>query len=97
MMLHRREFVAAISAAALTRVRALAQQPGALGIPGPYPGRVVAVNHPGSIVSDQYQAEPVKQMMQRGMRELTGADSYEERIESPTPEARTETHSKSGS
>jgi len=45
-----------------------------LGIPGPYKGRVVAVHHPRSIVSGAYQAEPVRDMMRRGMRELTGAD-----------------------
>lgn len=78
MTLRRRDFVAAMSAAAATQIRALSQQPGALGIPGPYPGRVVAVSHQGSIVSDQYQAEPVRKMMQRGMAELTGADSWVE-------------------
>jgi len=46
-----------------------------LGIPGPYPGRVVATHHPGSISGGQYQAEPVRQMVQRGMMELTGAPS----------------------
>jgi uncharacterized protein (DUF362 family) len=45
-----------------------------LGIPGPYRGRVVAVEHPRSIVSGVYQAEPVGEMMRRGMRGLTGAD-----------------------
>ena len=30
-----------------------------LGIPGPYPGRVVAVRHPGSIVSGVFQADPI--------------------------------------
>ena len=47
-----------------------------LGIPGPYPGRVVAVRHPGNIVNDQYQAEPVRQTMERGMLELTHADNW---------------------
>lgn len=47
---------------------------GRLGIPGPYPGRVVAVHHPQSIVSGAYQAEPVDDMIDRGMRELTGAE-----------------------
>jgi len=45
-------------------------------MPGPYPGRVVAVEHPGCIVANNYQAEPVRQMMQRGIRELTGAPSW---------------------
>lgn len=44
-----------------------------LGIPGPFPGRVIAVNHPGSAVSGRHQAEPVREMVARGMKELTGA------------------------
>jgi hypothetical protein len=49
---------------------------GKLGIPGPYPGRVIAVSHPAPIVSGAYQAEPVQQMMRKGMMELTGADGW---------------------
>ncbi|MFN0167241.1 MAG: DUF362 domain-containing protein [Bryobacteraceae bacterium] len=45
-----------------------------LAMPGPYRGKVVEVHHPGSIISGNYQAEPVTQMMQRGMKELTGMD-----------------------
>src|SRR5689334_13941982 len=44
-----------------------------LGMPGPYPGRVIAVENPGCIVSGTYQPEPVRQMVERGMKELTGA------------------------
>ena len=51
---------------------------GKLGIPGPYPGRVVAVQHPGSVSSGHYQREPVRAMMRRGMMELTGAPSWTE-------------------
>jgi len=47
-----------------------------LGIPGPYPGRVVEVHHPNSIASGLYQAEPVRQMMHKGMTELTGAPAW---------------------
>ena len=49
-----------------------------LGIPGPYRGRVVAVEHPGSIISGKYQREPVRDMVRRGMMELTGAPSATE-------------------
>lgn len=49
---------------------------GRIGIPGPFPGRVAAVTHPASIVKGAYQAEPVRQMMRRGMMELTGADGW---------------------
>ncbi len=48
------------------------------GIPGPFPGRVVAVEHSGCIVSDAYQPEPIQQMMQRGMKELTGAPTWQD-------------------
>jgi hypothetical protein len=66
--------VAAAAAAAIhSQSRAATPKP---GMPGPFPGRVVAVEHPGSIISNTYQAEPVRQMMQRGMRELTGAPSW---------------------
>jgi hypothetical protein len=49
-----------------------------LGIPGPYRGRVVAVQHPASVVSGHYQREPVRAMMRRGIMELTGAPSWTE-------------------
>jgi hypothetical protein len=47
-----------------------------LGIPGPYPGRVVAVEHPGCIVQGSYQKGPIDQMMRRGMTGLTGAPDW---------------------
>src|SRR5258708_3340710 len=47
-----------------------------LGIPGPYPGRVVEVHHPRSIVSGAYQATPITDMMRKGMMSLTGAPSW---------------------
>ncbi len=47
-----------------------------LGMPGLYRGRVVAVENPAVLVSGQYQAEAVRQMMRRGMSELTGADGW---------------------
>ena len=46
-----------------------------LAMPGLFRGRVVAVEHPGCIIAGRYQAEPVQQMMRKGMRELTGADA----------------------
>ena len=44
-----------------------------LAMPGPYRGKVVAVAHPGCITGGTYQAEPVRQMMRRGMAELRAA------------------------
>jgi len=47
-----------------------------LAMPGPYRGRVVSVENPAVLVSGHYQAEAVRQMMRRGMMELTGADGW---------------------
>ncbi|HUS07563.1 MAG TPA: DUF362 domain-containing protein [Bryobacteraceae bacterium] len=44
-----------------------------LAMPGPFRGRVVAVEHPGSIIEGKYQEAPVQQMIERGMKDLTGA------------------------
>ena len=49
-----------------------------LGIPGPYPGRVIAVEHPGSIIAGVYQKETIQQMVRRGMTELTQAPSWQD-------------------
>ena len=59
--------------AALSQSKSRAEQAKTLGIPGPYPGRVIAVEHSGCIVSGRYHAEAIRQMMDRGMKELTGA------------------------
>lgn len=68
-----------LAAAALAAVpRPSFANRGKLGIPGPYPGRVVSVRHDGSIISDQYQREPVRRMIHKGMMELTGAGSPQE-------------------
>src|SRR5436190_3788837 len=48
------------------------------GIPGPYPGRVVAVNKPGVVANRKYEREAVRSMMHKGMMELTGAPSPQE-------------------
>src|SRR5947209_180904 len=47
------------------------------GIPGPYPGRVVEVDHPGCILNERYQREPIQNMIRRGMQELTGAPDWQ--------------------
>ncbi|MBV9669976.1 MAG: hypothetical protein JOZ43_03380, partial [Acidobacteriales bacterium] len=81
MRTDRRQFIESAfvgAAAAVTASHSTAQTPRALGIPGPYPGRVVAVEHSGSIVSGVYQPEPVRQMVDRGMKELTGAPTAQD-------------------
>jgi hypothetical protein len=45
-------------------------------MPGPFPGLVVGVEHPGSIANGAYQAEPVRRMMEKGMTALTGAPNW---------------------
>lgn len=82
MRFDRRGFLMASLASAAAACRSRLEQrrssvgSGELGIPGPYPGRVIGVRHRGSIADGRYQAEPVRQMMERGMTELTGADSW---------------------
>jgi uncharacterized protein (DUF362 family) len=53
-----------------------ARAAGKLDMPGPYRGKVVSVEHPGSIVSGQHQAGPVREMLRKGMTELTGAPGW---------------------
>ena len=45
-------------------------------MPGLFRGRVVAVEHPRCILEGRYQAEPVQQMMRKGMTDLTGAGGW---------------------
>lgn len=47
---------------------------GKLGIPGPYPGRVIETRNPAMIKNGVRNAEAVRQTVGRGMKELTGAD-----------------------
>ena len=48
------------------------------GIPGPYAGRVVAVERAGAVVERKYQRDAVRSMITQGMMELTGAPSAQE-------------------
>jgi uncharacterized protein (DUF362 family) len=73
---HRRQFLQTLALGPLalsSQVESKAQALKGLGIPGAYKGRVVEVEHAGSIVNGRYQAEPVQTMIRRGMTELTGA------------------------
>jgi hypothetical protein len=45
-----------------------------LGIPGPFPGRVIEVHHPGSVRDARRDRQAVRHMLARGMRELVGCD-----------------------
>jgi hypothetical protein len=70
-------FVGAAATAALgeTSVKGESRK---FGIPGPYPGRVIAVEHPACIVSGAYQPAAIRQMVERGMKELTGAPGWQD-------------------
>jgi hypothetical protein len=89
MITSRRDYLKAISKGLAAAVVAEGAKPFALAaqteskdevsklaLPGLNRGRVVAVENPAVLVSGQYQAEAVRQMMRRGMTELTGADSW---------------------
>lgn len=47
-----------------------------LSIPGLYRGRVIEVEHPGSIITGRYQKDTVESMIRKGMMELTGAPDH---------------------
>jgi hypothetical protein len=74
MITGRRGFLgAALAALANSQSKAATN---ATGIPGAWPGRVIAVESDRSIVSGAYQAEPVREMMRRAMTALTGAPGW---------------------
>ena len=75
MLTTRRDALSTALFAAAQSARASPSARSKTGMPGPFPGRVIAVHSPGCILSDQYQKEPVRQMIERGMMELTGAPS----------------------
>ncbi len=80
MTLGRREFFSTLAGAAAAAQFSCSRQTVAtnskLGMPGLFPGRVVSVRHPGSLVLEQFQAEPIQAMMRQGMMELTGAPDW---------------------
>jgi hypothetical protein len=47
-------------------------------LPGLYPGKVVAVEHPDSLVQGVFQREPIHKMFETGLARLTGARNSEE-------------------
>ncbi|RUL88529.1 DUF362 domain-containing protein [Tautonia sociabilis] len=83
--LGRRQFLAGAAALpAIAGARVSAQEPQAaagaigpdenFGIPGPWPGRVIEVRHPGMIRNDVKDRAAIGSALSRGMAELTGAD-----------------------
>jgi hypothetical protein len=65
--------MAAAAAMGETYGRAATSKP---GMPGPFPGIVSAVEHPGSIVGGKYQPEAIRATMERGLTGLTGAPTW---------------------
>lgn len=79
MSSNRRVFLTgALAGGVLATHSACAASASKLGIPGPFPGRVIAVEQPGVVVNRKYQREIVRQMLAKGMMELTGAPSVQE-------------------
>jgi len=78
--LGRRTFLAAGAVPLLAGLHTSAQEPkanaapGSLGVPGPYPGRVIEVRKPGMIKDGTRSREAIGAAVDRGMKELTGAD-----------------------
>jgi hypothetical protein len=84
----RRHFLAATAAPLLPTLiglHASAQEPkaaaaagkapvGPLGVPGPYPGRVIEAKNPAMIKGGVKNRDAVKATLARGLKELTGAD-----------------------
>ena len=89
-MMNRRTFLTSISGGIGAATLGLAPEmsslgqtsskaaPSKLAMPGPYRGRVVAVENPAAIISGKYQPENIQKMMRRGMTELTGAPAWQD-------------------
>jgi hypothetical protein len=73
MLYSRREVMSTLLAAAAAHATSSDGKP---GIPGPFPGRVIAVNSENAIVSGVYQPEIVRNMMHKGLLALTGAPGW---------------------
>lgn len=81
MTTDRRDFIRAAlgAAAAATYQTSLSAAPTSnLGIPGPYPGKVVAMHHEGSIANGKYNRAAVKSMLHEGLMKLTGAPTAQD-------------------
>jgi hypothetical protein len=82
--LHRREFAGAAALSMIGAAVAAAQQPksgtrpavrgGALGVPGPYPGRVIEVRNPAMLHDGRKDRRAIGATLGRGLMELTGTD-----------------------
>jgi hypothetical protein len=81
---HRREFLSAAAVSLLGGLSVAAQQPGGgtapagqrgtLGVPGPYPGRVIEVSNPALKRGTKADRAALRATLNRGLTELTGSD-----------------------
>jgi uncharacterized protein (DUF362 family) len=78
MKLDRRELLARILYGSAAANMSAAAQTTPARLPGAYRGRVVAVAHSASIDSGKVNRQAVRDMLHRGMVELTGAPSWQE-------------------
>lgn len=80
MTTDRRDFLrATLGAAAAASYRTSFAAPATmLGIPGPFPGKVVAMQHSGSVVGGKFQRSAIKSMLHDGLMKLTGAPNATE-------------------
>jgi len=79
MSLNRREYLQTVAGAIVGGAAALrAEGTAEPGIPGRYRGRVAGVTHSKCIYEGDFQAKPIREMVDRGMCELTGAPNAAE-------------------
>lgn len=65
-------------AARKAAARGVVEKAGPLGVPGPYPGRVIEVRHPGMVRDGKRDRSAYRAVLDRAMIELTGADDSTE-------------------
>ncbi|HTJ85983.1 MAG TPA: DUF362 domain-containing protein [Terriglobales bacterium] len=59
-------------------LRGLPQKPSPLGMPGLFPGRVVEISSPDAIVRNRVSQPLIKEMLDHGMKRLTGETSAQD-------------------
>jgi len=59
-------------------LRGLPQKPSPLGMPGLFPGRVVEISSPDAIVRNRVSQPLIKEMLDHGMKRLTGETSVQD-------------------
>ena len=70
----------AVSAEPDDKPKAETPKPGKLGVPGPYPGRVIEVRNKGLVRDGKRSREEIAKTFRRGLTELTGASDHVEAL-----------------